>query len=93
MFGSTDDTKTLTYPLIESAKNDWVNGFNGELKLKIKPEKEGILRIYAKSVAYGSGVWRSAPKIFETRTKDQQNEYVYVKSIVVTNEEKAPEDK
>ena len=86
-----NDTKPLTYPLIEGAKNDWVNGFNGELKLKIKPEKEGILRIYAKSVAYGSGVWRSAPKIFETHTKDQQNEYVYVKSIVVTNEEKAPE--
>ena len=88
-----NDTKTLTYPLIEGAKNDWVKGFNGELKLKIKPEKEGILRIYAKSVAYGSGVWRSAPKIFETstKTKDQQNEYVYVKSIVVTNEEKAPE--
>jgi hypothetical protein len=84
-YGNT--TKPLKYPLIEGAKNNWDKEFTGKVKLKIKPEKEGILRIYAKSVAYGSGVWRSAPKIFETSTKDQQNEYVYVKSIVVTNRE------
>jgi parallel beta-helix repeat protein len=84
-YGNT--TKPLKYPLIEGAKNNWDKEFTGMVKLKIKPEKEGILRIYAKSVAYGSGVWRSAPKIFETPTKDQQNEYAYVKSIVVTNRE------
>jgi parallel beta-helix repeat protein len=74
-YGNT--TKTLKYPLIEGAKNNWEGGFTGNVTLKIKPEKEGILRVYAKSVAYGSGVWRSAPGIFETHTKDQQKEYVY----------------
>jgi len=66
-YGNT--TKPLKYPLIEGAKNNWEGGFTGNVTLKIKPEKEGILRVYAKSVAYGSGVWRSAPGIFETHTK------------------------
>ena len=81
-YGNT--TKPLKYPLIEGANNNWEGGLTGGVTLKIKPEKEGVLRIYAKSVAYGSGVWRSAPGIFETHTKDQQNEYVYVKEVNVT---------
>ena len=78
------ETKKLEYPLIEGAKNDWAKGFNGEVKLKIKTEQTGNLRIYVKSIAFGEGVWCSAPEIFETSTKDQQNEYVYVKKVAVT---------
>ena len=82
-----NDTKHLTYALIEGAKNDWSNGCSGEVKLNIKPEKEGDLRVYVKSVAFGSGTWCCTPEIFETFTKDQQNEYVHVKRVIVTNRE------
>jgi len=75
--------KELEYPLIEGTKKDWVKGFNGEVKLKIKPEQTGNLKIYIKSVAFGEGVWQSDPAISASLPFDQQGEFVYVREIVV----------
>ena len=76
-------TTVLEYPLIEGGKYNWTKRFNGEVKLKIKPNHVGDLRIYVKSVAFGEGVWQPNPEIFGSPTKDQQEEYVHVKEVTV----------
>jgi hypothetical protein len=79
--GYGSGTKNLDCPLLEGAKKDWEQGVSGEVKVKIRPEEAGDLRIYVKSVAFGEGVWVSDPAIFGTSTRDQQNEYV--KELIV----------
>jgi len=73
----------LRYPLIEGSATNWEKGSEKYLKVRVRPDREGRFLIYVKSVAFGSGVWVSAPAMGETNYVDQQLEYVFVKEIIV----------
>ena len=79
----------LKYPLFEGGKKNWEKGEIRYVKLRITPEKTGPLVLQIKTVAYGFGVYVSDPPLLGTKTVDQQNEFVYVKKIIV----KPPEPK
>ncbi len=78
---------TLSYPLVEGRSDNWNSGVTHSITIAFTPTAAGTYSLYYKTVAtsgYADYPFEWSPDSSGTNVQDQQGEWVYVATIVVT---------